>query len=245
MSSAASALGVLVTRADPGFGPAVAEWVLGSLIALCRDLPTYTTDYRDGREPTPTMGRELRGSTLGIVGYGLIGAEVARLGLAFRMRVLVADPYREVNEEGVEQLGLQALLQQADAVVCLAPATPATENLFGADAFASMRRGSYFVNASRGDLVDELALLEALDRGHLAGCALDVGRAPDQMPSPLLARHARVLATPHIGGLTRPATDFQAMQAVRQVQCILAGNMPEGAVNAAHATRCAFPRVAP
>ena len=122
-------------------------------------------------------------------------------------------------------------------MVCLALATPATENLFGAAAFAAMKPSAYFINASRGNLVDEAALLAALNSGCIAGCALDVGRAPDQMPSPALARHLLVIATPHIGGLTLPAIEHQSMETVRQVSDIVNGRVPQGAVNAAHATR--------
>jgi D-3-phosphoglycerate dehydrogenase len=100
-----------------------------------------------------------------------------------------------------------------------------------------MKPGAIFVNAARGELVDEAALLEALESGRLAACALDVGRAPDQMPSPALARHPRVLAAPHIGGLTLPAVEHQAMETVLQLGSLLTGEIPPGAVNAAHATR--------
>jgi D-3-phosphoglycerate dehydrogenase len=106
-----------------------------------------------------------------------------------------------------------------------------------ARAFAAMKRGAYFINASRGCLVDESALMAALDSGHLAGAAIDVGRVPDQMPSPAVARHPHVLATPHIGGLTPPAIEHQALEAVGQTAVILQGRIPAGAVNAAHATR--------
>jgi D-3-phosphoglycerate dehydrogenase len=106
--------------------------------------------------------------------------------------------------------------------------------------FAMMKQGAFFINASRGNLVDEVALLQALDSGHLGGCALDVGRAPDQMPSPALARHPRVIATPHIGGLTPAAIEHQALETVDQVRDILAGRLPaKGAVNPAHASRLA------
>jgi D-3-phosphoglycerate dehydrogenase / 2-oxoglutarate reductase len=127
-------------------------------------------------------------------------------------------------------------------VVCLAPARPETENLMDAERFAQMKAGAYFINASRGDLVDETALMQALDSGHLAGCAMDVGRAPDQMPLPALARHARVIATPHIGGLTPPAVEHQALETVAQLRELLYGRMPTGAVNAAQARRLALLR---
>jgi D-3-phosphoglycerate dehydrogenase len=106
-----------------------------------------------------------------------------------------------------------------------------------AQAFASMKPGAYFINAARGELVDEAALLSALDSGHLAGCALDVGSEADQMPSLILARHPKVIATPHIGGLTPEAIEHQALQTVSQVAAILSGEIPQGAVNASHASR--------
>jgi D-3-phosphoglycerate dehydrogenase len=86
-------------------------------------------------------------------------------------------------------------------------------------------------------LVDEAALLESLDSGHLGGCALDVGRAPDQMPSPALARHPLVIATPHVGGLTLPAVEHQALETVAQLGALVQGELPAGAVNPARATR--------
>ena len=100
---------------------------------------------------------------------------------------------------------LRDLLAASDFVVCLATATAQTENLMNAAAFAAMKPQAFFINASRGDLVDEAALLHALDSARIAGCALDVGRASDQMPSLALARHPRVVATSHIGGLTLPS----------------------------------------
>ena len=160
--------------------------------------------------PVPQMGRELRGSTLGLIGYGQIARHLAPVATALGMRVLVSDPYVRVDAPRLEQVEFAALLQAADFVVCLAPATPATANLIDAGAFAAMKPGAYFINASRGELVDEQALSEALDTGRLAGCALDVGRAPDQMPTPALAAHPRVIATPHVGGLTLPAVEHQA-----------------------------------
>jgi D-3-phosphoglycerate dehydrogenase len=209
------------------------------MIDLSRHISSAVLAYRAGDTPAPAMGRELRGATLGIVGYGQIGRALADLGLAFGMRVVVADPHARVMHTGVHQVGLDELLGTADHVVCLAAATAATENLMDAAAFAAMKPGALFVNASRGNLVDEAALLAALESGHLGGCALDVGRAPDQMPSPALARHARVIATPHIGGLTLPAIEHQSMETARQVSELVQGRMPAGAVNAAQASRLA------
>jgi D-3-phosphoglycerate dehydrogenase len=234
---AASAQGILVTQASAGFMSSVTEWIVGVMVDLGRGISDAVLAYRAGRTPSVAMGRELRGSTLGVVGYGQIGRTLAEVGQALGMQVLVADPGVTVTRPGVRQVALPELLDASDFVVCLAVASPQTENLFDAAAFAAMRRDAFFVNASRGNLVDEAALLKALDEGRIAGCALDVGRAPDQMPSPELARHPRVIATPHIGGLTPPAIEHQAMETVRQVSDLVQGRMPAGAVNAGNAHR--------
>ena len=189
--AAASANGVLVTRASAGFTASVAEWVIGAMIDLGRHITVAAEAYRGGNPPLPTMGRELKGSTLGVIGYGAIGRYVCDLALAFRMRVVVSDPLAHIENGQIESASLQELLARSDFVVCLAPATPETENLMNRQAFAQMKPSAYFINASRGNLVDETALAQALDSGQIAGCALDVGRAPDQMPTPELARIPR------------------------------------------------------
>jgi D-3-phosphoglycerate dehydrogenase len=234
---AASALGVMVTRASAGFMASVSEWVIGVMVDLSRDISASVLQYRAGTTPVTRMGRELRGSTLGVIGYGQISRHVAVLGHAFGMRVLATDPHVTVSDFAVTQLPLAQLLAESDYVVCLATATPQTENLMNAAAFAAMKPSACFINASRGNLVDEAALLQALDSGGIAGAALDVGRAPDQMPSLALARHPRVIATPHIGGLTLPAIEHQSMETARQVADIVAGRVPTGAVNGAQAHR--------
>lgn len=235
--AAASAQGVLVTQASAGFMAAVSEWIVGVMIDLGRGISDAVQQYRAGQVPHVAMGRELRGATLGIVGYGQIGRTLADIALALGMRVLVADPLATVPQPALRRVALPELLAEADFVVCLASASAQTENLFDAAAFAAMKRDAFFVNASRGNLVDEAALLRALDDGVIAGCALDVGRAPDQMPDPALARHPRALATPHIGGLTPPAIEHQAMETVHQVGELLQGRVPAGAINAAAAHR--------
>ncbi|MBX3603857.1 MAG: hydroxyacid dehydrogenase [Piscinibacter sp.] len=242
---AASAAGVLVTQASPGFQAAVAEWVLGAMVDLGRGVSRAAAAYWRGEAPTPAMGRQLRGSVLGIVGYGAIGQALGEAALALGMTLLVTTPQPVEARAGLRQVGLDELLGAADFVVCLAPATPATEGLMGAAAFAAMKPGAFFINAARGELVDDAALLAALDGGRLAGCALDVGRAPDQMPSPALARHPRVIATPHIGGLTPPAVEHQALETVAQLAALLRGELPPGAVNPQDAHRWrAWPRAA-
>jgi len=234
---AASAHGVLVTRASAGYGPAVSEWVLGAMIDLARGITLQASAYRGGEVPMPAIGRELRYATLGIIGFGLIGQGVAALALAFGMRLLVTTPQPVDEHVAVQQVPLATLLARSDFVVCLAPADAQTESMMNAQAFAAMKQGAFFINASRGELVDDAALLAALDSGRLGGCALDVGRGPDQTPAAALARHPRVIATAHIGGLTRPACEHQALETVEQLRQLLHGDLPRGAVNAAQATR--------
>ncbi len=231
--AAASRAGVLVTQASAGFVPAVSELVVGLLVDLSRGISRSAAEYHAGRVPPARMGRELRASTLGIIGYGAIGRELARVAQALGMRVLVNDPY----VKDVEQAPLDELLAQSDYVVPLAVATPETENLMDEAAFAQMKPGACFINVSRGNLVDETALARALDSGRIAGCALDVGRAPDQMPAPALAARADVIATPHTAGLTLAAIEHQSLETVAQAGEILKGRAPKGAVNAEHWTR--------
>jgi D-3-phosphoglycerate dehydrogenase len=151
--------------------------------------------------------------------------------------VLVSDPHVLVADARFEQVAFEALLERADYVVCLAVATEATENLMDAAAFARMQPGACFINVSRGNLVDEAALAAALTEGQIAGAAVDVGRAPDQMPSPEIALLPGVIATPHIGGLTPPAIEHQAFDTVAQVSALVRGEVPPGAVNAERWTR--------
>jgi D-3-phosphoglycerate dehydrogenase / 2-oxoglutarate reductase len=234
---AASAAGVLVTRAGPGFVQSVAELALGFMVDLSRGISRVTADYHTGQSPGIVMGRQLAGSSLGIIGYGSIGRYLAPLGIALGMEVLVADPFATVDDARIKQLSLEELLSRADYVVCLAVANEATENLMGPAAFARMRPHAYFINLSRGNLVDEAALLAALRDNRIAGAAIDVGRARDQMPTAELAKLQNVIATPHIGGLTPPAIESQSLETVRQVEAIIGGKAPPGAVNADHWTR--------
>ncbi len=235
--AAASAHGILVTQASAGFMASVSEWIVGVMIDLGRHITAATLDYRAHGAAQPRMGRELRGATLGIIGYGRIARHLCPVARVLGMQVLATDPFVTVETPGVTQVPMAELLQRSDYTVCLAPANAETENMMDVRAFATMRPGSFFINAGRGNLVDETALLQALESGHLAGAALDVGRAEDQMPSPALARHPKVIATPHVGGLTPPAIEHQALETVAQTTDILQGRIPPGAVNADAALR--------
>src|SRR5207248_613437 len=234
---AASAAGVLVTRASPGFIQSVAELALGFMVDLSRGVSRTSADYHAGRTPEVRMGRQLAGSRLGIIGYGSIGRYLAGIAKVLSMEVLVADPFVSIDDPEINHLPLDELLGRADYVVCLAIADEQTENLIGQAALARMQSHAFFINLSRGNLVDEAALAAALRDNRIAGAALDVGRAPDQMPTLELAKLPNVIATPHIGGLTPQAIEHQSSETVRQVAAIIRGEAPVGAVNAASWTR--------
>jgi D-3-phosphoglycerate dehydrogenase len=237
--AAASAHGVLVTHATAGFIASVAEMAVGMMIDCGRFITRSAIEYRAGQEAEPRMGRQLKGATLGIMGYGAIGEYLGQLGIALGMTVLVSDPFKTIATPGLRQVELPDLLSQSDYVVCLVVANEKTENLMNAAAFARMKRSAFFVNLSRGNLVDEKALEAALDAKQIAGAALDVGRAQDQKPSPFLAKRDDVIATPHTAGLTPEAAEHQAFDTVNQVAELVAGRMPPGAANAQAAHRLA------
>jgi D-3-phosphoglycerate dehydrogenase / 2-oxoglutarate reductase len=179
---------------------------------------------------------ELQG-TAGIIGYGAIGSYLAPILRSLGMRVVIHDPIADATVDGFEQCGFVELLGMSDVVLPLAPAAASTHNMIDAHALAAMRRGALLVNVSRGELLDEEAVMEALDSGHLGGLAMDVGRAPDQRPSAALASRPGVVATPHLGGLTPENADAQARSSVEQVRAILAGNIPPRTVNPGHVSR--------
>ncbi len=235
--SSASKMGVLVTQAGPGFVQSVAELAVGFMVDLSRGVSRASADYHAGRKPKIIMGRQLAGSRIGIIGYGSIGRYLAGIAKVLGMEVLVADPFAKVNEPDIQHVPLDDLLSRSDFVVCLAVANYATENLIGQAALARMQPHACFINLSRGNLVDEAALTAALRENRIAGAAMDVGRALDQMPTPELAKLPNLIATPHIGGLTPPAIEAQSLETVRQVEKIIAGEPPIGAVNAGSWTR--------
>jgi D-3-phosphoglycerate dehydrogenase len=234
---AASRAGVLVARADTSYVASTAELALALMLDVARNVSESTIDHRRTGQAPQRPGIQLRGRTAGIIGYGAIGSYLAQLLRGLGMHVLVCDPIVDATPDGFEQRSFQDLLGGSDVVFPLAPASPATENLIDTAALAAMRPGALLVNVSRGELLDEAAVAAALDARHLGGLAIDVGRAPDQRPSPALAMRPGVVATPHLGGLTPENADAQAMSSVEQVRAIAAGAMPPRAVNEAHAYR--------
>jgi D-3-phosphoglycerate dehydrogenase len=229
--TAASRVGVLVTHAKPGFIESVAELSLAMMIDLARGISRYSNTYWSGTAPQAFMGKQLHGSTLGIVGYGAIARYLAQIAHTLGMNILVFDPYVDQLETYARKVNFHDLLSNSDQVVCLAVATDETENLFDINAFRQMKKDAYFINPSRGNLVDENALVFALNNGLIAGAALDVGREKDQMPTLELANLPNVVATPHIGGLTPAAIMAQALDTVEQVTKIVQGQVPHGSLN--------------
>ncbi len=193
-----------------------------------------------GVQPPQRPGRQLRGQTAGIIGFGAIGSYLTDLLVALGMRVVVHDPHISIETVGIEQIAeLADLLAMSDVVFPLAVSVPETHHLIDASAIAAMKPGATLINVSRGELVDEMAVAAALKTGQLRGFGMDVGSAPDQRPDPELAARARVVATPHLGGLTPENADAQAMSAVEQVRDLMAGEIPARTLNAQHATRFA------
>ncbi len=235
--AAASANGILVANSVPAFIPATAEMALALMLDLARDVTASTLEFKEGIMPPSNMGRQLNGSTAGIIGYGAIGSYLADKLVALGMRVLVSDPYVTADQQGVEQVDMQTVLKEADFVLPLAAATEETENLIDAEAIALMKPDAYFVNVSRGNLVDEAALEAAIKEKRIAKVAMDVGRAADQRPSPHLAALPGVVATPHLGGLTVQNAEDQAWSAVEQVEALLKGEMVPRSINPDSAER--------
>jgi D-3-phosphoglycerate dehydrogenase len=241
---AASHAGVVVARAGKSFVASTAELALALALDLARNVSASTVDYQRNAEPPQRPGFQLGGKTAGIIGYGAIGRYLANLLTSLGLEVLVHDPFVSFDEApdlggagGITRAGFDELLAASHLVFPLAASTPETIDLIDARALATMRPGALLINVSRGELLDEQAVAAALDSGHLGGLAIDVGRAPDQRPSPELAGRQGVVATPHLGGLTPENADAQAASSVEQVQAMLAGEMPPRSVNPDDATR--------
>jgi D-3-phosphoglycerate dehydrogenase len=210
---------------------------LALMLDLARDVTASTLEFKAGIMPPSNIGRQLNGSTAGIIGYGAVGSYLADKLVALGMRVLVSDPYVTADRQGVEQVDLQTVLKEADFVLPLAAATAETENLIDAEAIALLKPDAYFVNVSRGNLVDEAALEAAIKEKRIAKVAMDVGRAADQRPSPHLAALPGVVATPHLGGLTVQNAEDQAWSAVEQVEAVLKGERVPRSINPDSAER--------
>ena len=233
---AASRAGVLVANADKSFVPSTAELAVGLMVDLARNISLSVDDYRRGDTPPQRPGVQLAGRVAGIIGYGAIGTYLARLLTGIGMHVLVADPFVDRFDSFIEHVDVDELLRRSDVVFPLTPG-PGNEALIGDAELARMKPDALLVNVSRGEVLDETAVLRALDAGRLGGLGLDVGQAADQRPSPHLAERPDVVATPHLGGLTPENADAQAASSVEQVAAIVDGRMPPRAINPDQASR--------
>ena len=228
--AAASAAGVVVGHADKSFVASTAELALGLFLDAARNISASVVDYRAATEPPQRPGRQVRGMTAAIIGYGAIGAYLADLLAAAGLEVVVCDPHAVVDDR-FRHVTFAEAIAGAEVVFPLVASTAATEGLIDAAAIAAMPADSILVNVSRGEIVDEAAVAAALDRGHLRAFGCDVGSAPDQRPDPVLAARPDVVATPHLGGLTPENADAQARSSVEQVAAILRDEQPPRLAN--------------
>jgi phosphoglycerate dehydrogenase-like enzyme len=199
--AAARERGIVVAKAAGGFSTGAGELAIGLAIALMRGIPAADTAVKSGAWPA-TLGHELHGKTIGIVGFGQVGRHVAKIAAAFGMRVLATSPHLDdetAKSAGIEAHGLDALMSEADVVTVHAALTAQTRGLIDERRLASMKPTAYLVNTARGAIVDEAALTEALAHRRIAGAALDVFDT-----EPLPAEHPlralpNVILTPHLG----------------------------------------------
>jgi D-3-phosphoglycerate dehydrogenase len=232
---AATERGVWVVNAPDSNSVAVAEHVFALMLCLARRIiPASASLARDEWRRGAFRGEELNGKTLGIVGLGRIGRRVAERARAFGMTVLAHDPFvapSQARSAGARLVPLGELLSGSDFISLHLPSTPETDGLIGEAQLTACKPGAYLINCSRGSVVDEEALLRALDSGHLAGAGLDVFATEPPTGSPLV-RHPAVVATPHIGGMTREAQRNVALAVAEQVLDVLEGRPPAHPVNA-------------
>lgn len=217
---AAKAQGIVVVNAPNANTLAVAEHTMGLMLALARHLPKADTSLKHGLwEKSTLLGIGLAGKTLGIIGFGRIGREVAKRAQAFGMQVVVNQRRLTPElalEEGVLVMDMLDLLKQADFVSVHIPLKPETKGLIGEAELAVMKPGAYLINTARGGIIDEAALLTALNEGRLAGAGLDVFVNEPAIDSGL-ARHPRIIATPHIAASTGDAQRTAAIIVAEQL----------------------------
>jgi len=224
--AAAKERGIGVLNVPGANAVAVAELVFGLLLGLLRHIPEGDASVRRGEwDKSRFMGRELRGKTVGIVGLGKIGRAVAQRARAFEMTCVGFDPLvsdADVRAMGVEPLPLDDLIARAEILTLHVPLSAETRGMIGAERLARLPKGAFLVNAARGGLVDEAALLTALESGALAGAALDVFSSEPPQGSPLVG-HPKVVATPHVGAATVEAQEAVGEEIVKLLLARMAG----------------------
>jgi D-3-phosphoglycerate dehydrogenase len=233
---ACSRQGVVVVNAPHGNVVSAAEHTVGMLLALVRQIPRAHRALRRLEWDRGLYGTELYRKTAGVLGLGQVGSRVAARLRAFEMDVLACDPYipeTRARDLGVRLTTLDEVLAKADVVTVHVPLTEATRDLLGARELAALRPGARLVNCARGGIVNEAALLAALEAGHVAGAAIDVWSEEPPVSEVLrrLAAHPRVVGTPHLGANTREAQVNVAVDVARQIVAFRDGQLVEHAVN--------------
>src|SRR5207302_7733755 len=231
---AATKRGVLVMSTPGGNSVSAAEHTFALLLSLARQVPRLDRAIHEGRwEKSSAAGTEVRGKTLGLVGLGRIGSEVAVRAQAFDLRVLAYDPFiseAAAREMSVDLVPLEQLLSESDFVFLHTALSPATQNLISAENIRKMKNGARIINTARGELVDETALAEALKTGKLSGAAVDVFGEEPPKNSPLVGL-PNVIATPHVAGSTAEAQEEVGTQVAVQIKDYLAEGIIRNAVN--------------
>jgi D-3-phosphoglycerate dehydrogenase len=230
---AATRRGIVVANAPESNVVSAAEHTIGLLVALARNIPQAHAALVDGRwERSKWGGVELADKVLGVLGFGRIGRQVARRALGLQMKVVAYDPFvssERFRELGVESLSFDEVLARADFLTLHLPLTDETRRAIDASAIAKMRDGVRIVNAARGDLLDDDALVAALESGKVAGAALDVF-VPEPYDGPLL-RARNIVVTPHLAASTDEAQDRAGLIVAEQVAAALEGGLVTNAVN--------------
>src|SRR5260221_7305644 len=230
---AATKRGVLVMSTPGGNAVSVAEHTFALLLALVRQLPKFDAGMREGRWEKSSSGAEVRGKTLGLVGLGRIGSEVASRAEAFDMRVVAFDPFiseAAARELSVELVPLDQLLAECDFISLHTAVSPQTREMINAGSIAKMKKGVRIVNAARGELINEADLAAAIKSGHVAGAALDVFAENPPKNSPLIGL-PNVITTPHVAGSTAEAQEELGTQVVLQIRDYLVEGVIRNAVN--------------
>jgi D-3-phosphoglycerate dehydrogenase len=205
---AAKAAGVTVVNSPMATTVAVAELAMSMMLALVREIPRADHSMKEGKWLKKEFeGTELNGKVLGIIGMGRIGAAVGTRAAAFGMTLVGYDPLieaKEIKDRGAEPVSLADLYKRADVITLHIPLTPESKNMINSSSFAQMKNGVYLVCAARGGVIEENALLEALNSGQVAGAALDVFTTEPPGLTDLVS-HPKLIATPHIGAQTMEA----------------------------------------
>lgn len=243
---AARTRGIWVTHTPGTLTDATADLTFTLLLAVARRLPEAEADARSGDfghwSPTAFLGLELAGARLGILGFGAIGRAVARRARGFGMEVRYSSrsPIPPEEREGAEPAGFDELLATSDVISIHAPLTESTRGLFDAAALARMKPGARLINTARGPIVDESALVAALESGQLAGAGLDVFEDEPRVHPGLVGR-SDVVLTPHIGSATTEARRRMARKALRNIAAVLDGREPPDPIPGSHPQRATTP----